>query len=879
MKKSPTLFFIVLFLANFSFGQSSTICSDQNSTNLNGTLFDSGGPGGSYSNNEYCGFLISPECADSIILTFNFFDLESGWDYLYVFDGEDENGTVLLSATGTSLPSPVVATSGKMFILFDSDGSVVRPGFEITWQTVQLNQNPVSANFSISNNNPDYQETISFTDLSTSDPVNWFWDFGDGETSTEQNPSHYYLSSGTKTVTLISSNCNYSDTFSQNITVNNPPLLFSEDTFQLSVQCNDGPVTSSITFYNNGSTPLGFEIPEGDVTLDTVLNRINRFNTNLTSLVPSLFLFTDGVTGSNISDGGNDMYDGGNRLNTNFSGTSNINYSDNTIISSANFGTEGQYFTRKVPGLFVLAADLDNVTLFNITGNLGADGSGNSDGAVLNTSAHGSLYTAFINRTFNAGDPSINRMIIVQDNPSAAHTFLTDTDNEDHEVTGLADSKRLYYLLFASQNGNYVNDTQMQAIFEEFVSWLGGGTPSYMNVSPKSDTLAVGDSVVVNITIDPAGLNAGNYEDIITINTTTDPYDVYQLFSSIDIFGNANLTLLDTCINYGAVVPNNTKIDSLAFINTGCDNLTINDIISSNGVYSVISFDTNLAPGETGIVVVEFTPVSVGSVNANLTISTNIGDSLVCLTGLGSSIFSDFNISTQNQCSAKFTFTDVSVGNPTSWLWNFGDGNTSTLQNPSHGYANIGSYTVELIVCNQFGCDTSSQTVNAQFILEYEINYSGAEFVDSTINFEVVGANVIAITWNFGDNTGLPGLTPSHVYSDSGTYIITASVTTSDPCIFTLKDTITILPNNNTSIAEKIKYVNVYPNPSNGKFKIDLHKTKITYLEIVNSVGQQIYFNSEPLKSINLNVDQGIYLLKIYFKDGSMLHQPITILK
>jgi large repetitive protein len=41
-------------------------------------------------------------------------------------------------------------------------------------------------------------------------------------------------------------------------------------------------------------------------------------------------------------------------------------------------------------------------------------------------------------------------------------------------------------------------------------------------------------------------------------------------------------------------------------------------------------------------------------------------------------------------------FTDKSTGTPTAWLWNFGDGTTSTLQNPTHKYAAAGNYVVSL---------------------------------------------------------------------------------------------------------------------------------------------------------------------------------------
>ena len=53
----------------------------------------------------------------------------------------------------------------------------------------------------------------------------------------------------------------------------------------------------------------------------------------------------------------------------------------------------------------------------------------------------------------------------------------------------------------------------------------------------------------------------------------------------------------------------------------------------------------------------------------------------------------------------KVSFTDLSKNNPTSWLWDFGDGDTSTKQNPEHRYGDPGYYTVSLTVTNSAGSD------------------------------------------------------------------------------------------------------------------------------------------------------------------------------
>ncbi len=56
-------------------------------------------------------------------------------------------------------------------------------------------------------------------------------------------------------------------------------------------------------------------------------------------------------------------------------------------------------------------------------------------------------------------------------------------------------------------------------------------------------------------------------------------------------------------------------------------------------------------------------------------------------------------------------FTDASSGNPTSWSWTFGDGGSSTAQNPTHAYSQVGTYTVALTAANGAGSSTAARTV------------------------------------------------------------------------------------------------------------------------------------------------------------------------
>ncbi len=140
------------------------------------------------------------------------------------------------------------------------------------------------------------------------------------------------------------------------------------------------------------------------------------------------------------------------------------------------------------------------------------------------------------------------------------------------------------------------------------------------------------------------------------------------------------------------------------------------------------------------------------------------------------------------------TFTDFSVTGPgtviTGWYWTFGDGNTSTLQNPVHTYATSGTYTVNLTVyavyedgteCESHFCWTvttecdSDCGVDALFDYDYNFNTCQVQFVD--LSSFSSGTSIIDWNWNFGDGNTSTSPNPVHTYATSGTYVVTLTVT------------------------------------------------------------------------------------------------------
>ena len=88
---------------------------------------------------------------------------------------------------------------------------------------------------------------------------------------------------------------------------------------------------------------------------------------------------------------------------------------------------------------------------------------------------------------------------------------------------------------------------------------------------------------------------------------------------------------------------------------------------------------------------------SIGIIVAHKNSRTCLGNSCLLLPVV------DFAATSTLSCDGTVAFTDLSANEPDSWLWNFGDGNTSTQQNPVHTYTNSGTYTVQLTATNSTG--------------------------------------------------------------------------------------------------------------------------------------------------------------------------------
>jgi ELWxxDGT repeat protein len=156
------------------------------------------------------------------------------------------------------------------------------------------------------------------------------------------------------------------------------------------------------------------------------------------------------------------------------------------------------------------------------------------------------------------------------------------------------------------------------------------------------------------------------------------------------------------------------------------------------------------------------------------------------------------------------SFTDQS-SNANSWSWDFGDGITSTLQNPSHVYTSLGTFTVKLIIDMGNGCtDEKTSTITVQPpIAAFAANPLVGCSLPHTVFFTDQSTLPDTWFWDFGDGTSSTLQNPVHNYTTQGTFQVLLTVTDT---IWGCSDTAstTVVVNLNVPPVAQCKDITVY---------------------------------------------------------------------
>lgn len=136
-------------------------------------------------------------------------------------------------------------------------------------------------------------------------------------------------------------------------------------------------------------------------------------------------------------------------------------------------------------------------------------------------------------------------------------------------------------------------------------------------------------------------------------------------------------------------------------------------------------------------------------------------------------------------------FTNESSGEGLSYLWDFGDTNTSTAMNPTHFFTSEGIFDVCLTTTDINGCDSTFCRIItvANPVANFEADTTFAFCPPLIVSFTNLSQNAVpgGSLWDFGDGTGFSnGDNPSHVYTQGGTFDVTLIVTNESGCLDTI---------------------------------------------------------------------------------------------
>ena len=248
----------------------------------------------------------------------------------------------------------------------------------------------------------------------------------------------------------------------------------------------------------------------------------------------------------------------------------------------------------------------------------------------------------------------------------------------------------------------------------------------------------------------------------------------------------------------------------------------------------------------------------------------------------GSSLAPAAGFTFEEQQQGEFQFTDTSTMNPTSWAWDFGDGNTSTEQNPAHTFDAPGIYTVCLTVANANGEDTACEEVTVVFAPQAA--FSAEMLSDSSFQFTDLSTNgPTGWAWDFGDGNTSGEQNPLHTYMETGDYEVCLTASNSagsdESC-----NTFEVVIVDAQELAVAPPRLTIFPSPAQDWANVQLDglvSVQTVELRVYNALGQELLrqpFSQAPqLYSFQVaDWQPGVYFLTVWV-DGERLVQSFNV--
>ncbi len=208
------------------------------------------------------------------------------------------------------------------------------------------------------------------------------------------------------------------------------------------------------------------------------------------------------------------------------------------------------------------------------------------------------------------------------------------------------------------------------------------------------------------------------------------------------------------------------------------------DLAGGSSTYQEISLDLDQLASNAGLSLTETFVVKFQQYdNYSITTDGMAFDDISVTTTVTPPPVAGFSGTPTSGCAPlAVSFTDESTGEITGWSWDFGDGGSSTAQNPSHTYNSGGTYTVALVVTGPGGSDTETKTNYITVTAAPTAAFTGSPTsgdVPLTVAFTDQSTGATSWSWDFGDGGTSTTQSPSHTYSASGTFAVVLTVSNS----------------------------------------------------------------------------------------------------
>lgn len=302
-------------------------------------------------------------------------------------------------------------------------------------------------------------------------------------------------------------------------------------------------------------------------------------------------------------------------------------------------------------------------------------------------------------------------------------------------------------------------------------------------VCPNTTAVLTASGVVsytwgIGSSLNPITVGVLSNDSLFTVQGTDLNGCVSSLTSTVHVFNIPPVaaTSASVCMGLPAVLTANGASNYLWSNGVLSNSITISTLV--NSTFTVIGTDINLCVS-TATASITILPLPVAAGTTTLT----AGCPTLCV---------DFS-----------GVTAPGTTSITSWSWNFGNGSTSSIQNPSVCFNSSGMYTVGVSVLDVNGCySLTNNTLTINVYPQPTAAFNSPEFVsilEPTVNFTNTSIDFINSSWIFGDyinqtNNSSNLLNPSHTYSEIGPYCIELTVDNAYGCLNTTTHCVEVKP-------------------------------------------------------------------------------------